>query len=115
MDVAIIGRNIASLRKVRGIKQEELARFVGVSTQAVSKWENGGAPDCELLPIIADYFGVSIDRLFDRDFFDSKDVYKALQSQISNTPESERFEVAFEYCWNIEKALFVWKQRLLFV
>lgn len=45
-----------SMRKERGIKQEELANYVGVSAQAVSKWENGGVPDTELLPRIADFF-----------------------------------------------------------
>jgi len=59
-----IGTNISSLRKAKGAKQEDVAKAVGVSAQAVSKWENGGTPDIELLPLIADYFGVSIDRLF---------------------------------------------------
>jgi transcriptional regulator with XRE-family HTH domain/predicted transcriptional regulator len=106
MDVSVIGKNISALRKKKGMKQEELARVVGVSSQAVSKWERGGVPDCELLPMIADYFGVSIDSLFDRTFFDSADLRSALQTQISSTPEKERFDVAFEYCWEIEKGLF---------
>ena len=50
MCIETIGKQIASLRKEKGIKQEELAKYVGVSTQAVSKWENGGGPDIELLP-----------------------------------------------------------------
>ena len=58
-----IGLNILALRKQKGTTQEELARYAGVSAQAVSKWENGGVPDIELLPKIADYFEVSIDRL----------------------------------------------------
>ncbi len=45
-----IGGRIAALRKERGLTQEQLGRQVGVSAQAVSKWENGGAPDVELLP-----------------------------------------------------------------
>lgn len=61
-----IGVCIAGLRKSKGVKQEDVAKAVGVSAQAVSKWENGGTPDTELLPIIADFFGVSIDRLFGR-------------------------------------------------
>ncbi|MCL2204677.1 MAG: helix-turn-helix domain-containing protein [Defluviitaleaceae bacterium] len=61
-----VGASIAALRKNKGVKQEDVAKAVGVSPQAVSKWENGGTPDTELLPIIADYFGVSIDRLFGR-------------------------------------------------
>ena len=56
MGIETMGKRIAALRKERGVKQDELASFVGVSTQAVSKWENGGAPDIELLPKIADFF-----------------------------------------------------------
>jgi transcriptional regulator with XRE-family HTH domain len=64
--VQTIGMQIAKLRKEKNITQEELAKNLDVSAQAVSKWENGGAPDLELLPKIADYFGVSIDYLFGR-------------------------------------------------
>lgn len=70
MDMTIIGKQIAALRKERGIKQEELAGYVGVTAQAVSKWENGGVPDTELIPKIADFFGVSIDALFGRSLTD---------------------------------------------
>ena len=55
-----IGRTIAALRRERGARQEDLARFVNVTAQAVSKWENGGVPDAEMLPLIADFFEVSI-------------------------------------------------------
>lgn len=58
-----IGNNIKLLRKAKGITQEELADAVHVSFQAVSKWENGGAPDIETLPVLANFFGVSIDEL----------------------------------------------------
>ena len=64
MGIDMIGKQIAAMRKEKGIRQEELAGFVGVSTQAVSKWENGGVPDTELIPKIADFFSVSIDTLF---------------------------------------------------
>lgn len=60
-----IGTNIHHLRRRRGIGQGELAESLGVSVQAVSKWETGKAnPDLYLLPGIAEYFGVSIDSLF---------------------------------------------------
>ena len=61
-----IGQTVLELRKAKGATQEELANAVGISAQAVSKWENGGTPDTELLPAIADYFNVPIDRLFGR-------------------------------------------------
>lgn len=59
-----IGNNIAVLRKKKGITQEELANELGVSAQAVSKWENNSScPDVSLLTKIADYFGASVDAL----------------------------------------------------
>ena len=61
-----IGNKIRELRKQRGITQEQLADCVGVSFQAVSKWETGIAlPDITLAPALASYFGVSMDDLFD--------------------------------------------------
>lgn len=61
-----IGNKIKELRKERGITQEELANNIGVSFQAVSKWENGiTLPDITLMPTLASYFGVSMDELFD--------------------------------------------------
>ncbi|MBQ8402682.1 MAG: helix-turn-helix transcriptional regulator [Clostridia bacterium] len=60
-----IGTNIYTLRKEKKITQSQLAEKLGVSEQAISKWENNQcAPDVSLFPSIADYFGVSIDRLF---------------------------------------------------
>lgn len=60
-----IGQKIRKLRKDKGITQEHLARFLGVSYQAVSKWENNIAfPDISIIPALADYFQVSIDELF---------------------------------------------------
>ena len=61
-----LNEQIAFLRKEKNITQEELANALGVTNQAVSKWEKGQCcPDIELLPDIAKYFNVSIDRLFD--------------------------------------------------
>ena len=105
MSVDTIGKQIASLRKEKGVKQEELANYVGVSTQAVSKWENGGVPDTELLPKIADFFSVSVDFLFGRSVADYNDLQLALMKRIHSTPFEEQFKVAFNYCWNIERAL----------
>ena len=54
-----IGNKIRELRKQRGITQEQLANRIGVSFQAVSKWENNIAlPDIALAPVLASYFGV---------------------------------------------------------
>ncbi len=64
----ILGNKIAELRKEKSMTQEALANKLGVSNQAVSKWEaNQSCPDIQLLPQIADIFGVTLDSLFDRE------------------------------------------------
>lgn len=61
-----MGDKIRSLRKARDISQEVLASALGVTFQAVSKWETGSAlPDVALIPAISGFFGVSTDELFD--------------------------------------------------
>lgn len=63
-----LGKKIRELRKARGITQEELAGALGISYQAISKWECGIAlPDVTMTPAIARYFGVTMDVLFDFD------------------------------------------------
>lgn len=62
-----IAHNIRSLRESKQITQEQLASALGISYQAVSKWENAvTAPDIMMLPMIADYFGIAIDDIFKR-------------------------------------------------
>jgi len=59
-----LGQRIALLRKQKGLKQESLAELLGISAQAVSKWENDQTcPDISLLPKLADILGTSIDTL----------------------------------------------------
>ena len=56
---------LQELRKKKGVTQEQAAQALNVSPQAVSKWEtNTSQPDVQMLPLIADYFGVSIDYLY---------------------------------------------------
>ena len=60
-----LGQKIRELRRRDGRTQEALAEAIGVTSQAVSRWEaNGGYPDMEMIPAIANYFHVSIDELF---------------------------------------------------
>lgn len=59
-----IGETIKRLRKERDITQDELADILGVSFQSVSRWECGTCyPDMELLPVISEFFGVTVDAL----------------------------------------------------
>jgi len=60
-----LGQRIRELRRRHGRTQEALAEALGVTSQAVSRWESGGSyPDIETVPSIANYFGISIDELF---------------------------------------------------
>ena len=78
-----IGTKIKELRRRDGRTQEALAEALGVTNQAVSRWESGGSyPDMELLPAIANYFHVSIDELFGYQN-DREEKIKAILSAVS--------------------------------
>ena len=63
-----LGENIRALRLRDGRTQEAFGQALGVTAQAVSRWEKGiCCPDMELIPSVANYFGVSIDELFGYD------------------------------------------------
>lgn len=80
-----IGKKIKDFRLVKGITQETLAQELGVTAQAVSRWENGAAmPDITFLPTLSVYFGVRID-----DFFELSD--EAQRERICNMTETEEF------------------------
>ena len=64
-DFSRLGENIVALRRAAGLTQELLADRLGVTSQAVSKWERQlSCPDVSLLPAMAEVFGVDIDALF---------------------------------------------------
>lgn len=68
-----IGKNISRYRKNKNITQEELAAALGITFQAVSKWETAQTyPDITLLPAIADQLEVSIDTLMSHTFQERK-------------------------------------------
>lgn len=91
-----LGNKIRELRKTRNISQEVLAQYLGVSFQAVSKWENDTAmPDVALIPVIASFFDVSIDDLFNYNRLEAeRRVYeiceRAFEFRFSDPARSER-------------------------
>ena len=59
-----LGKRIAAYRKQMGLTQDQLAEKLGLTAQAVSKWENDQTcPDISLLPPLATLFGISVDQL----------------------------------------------------
>lgn len=79
-----LGENLKKFRLQRELTQEQLADILGVSAQAVSRWENGTTyPDITLLPTIASYFGVTLDELMGMEEFKSEEQLNSLFEQIN--------------------------------
>jgi transcriptional regulator with XRE-family HTH domain len=102
-----LGENIKRFRLEKGLTQEQLANAIGVSNQAVSKWEcDGSIPDGLLFVPISNALGVSIDRLFGREITYEQDIYGGIVRLINNEPFESKMEKAREICWQTEKGLF---------
>lgn len=95
----ILSERIAALRKERGLTQEQLGRLVGVSSQAVGKWEKGGAPDVELLPILSRQLGVTIDALFGLEDGPREAVQDTLARYLRELPSEERMGQFCRLVW----------------
>ena len=77
-----IGEKIRTLRKQKNLSQETLAAALGVTFQAVSKWESGTTmPDVALIPALASFFGVSTDELFDFNRYEAEEKVMAICRQ----------------------------------
>ncbi len=82
--------NLKQLRKKMQLSQEQLAEKLGITTQAVSKWECGlSYPDIDLLPVLADLFGVSIDTLLREDAFAAGSAADNPQSAAQNNENDD--------------------------
>lgn len=110
-----IGEKISKYRKLKGFTQEQLGESVGVSGQAVSKWEKGGVPDTYLLPAISKVLGVSIDALFGvekkiSDYTQDEildDLFKfCLQKMHCKDNRMDFFKFMFDTIWTVQSAYF---------
>ena len=94
-----IGATIVNLRREKGVTQEQLARAVGVSKPAVSKWETGqSCPDIQLLAPIARYFGVTIDALLSFTRALPREEADRLVTEIPGIFERDGFRAGMERC-----------------
>ncbi len=90
-----IGSNIKRLRKEKNLTQEQLAELVGVSFQAISKWENNiGYPDITLLPALSSVLDASVDTIMGVDR--SQAEIERLLLEIAETSKSGRLREAYE-------------------
>lgn len=94
-----IGEIIAQNRKRKGITQEELAAYLGVSKPAVSKWESGQSfPDILLLPQLASFFSLSVDKLLGYEAQMSKEDIRKFYRRLADKFADGPFEDALAEC-----------------
>lgn len=85
--------NMKQLRKSKEITQEKFAEFLGVTGQTISRWELGICyPDLELLPSIANFFGVSIDMLLSNDASAKERDFDEFSERLNAIPYTENVE-----------------------
>ena len=83
MDQIKIGKFIAALRKEKGLTQEQLGETLGVTNKTISRWENGNyMPDVEMLLLLSEKFGVSINELISGERLLAEDFKKAADSNL---------------------------------
>ena len=94
-----LGERIKELRQRDGRTQETLANALGVTAQAVSRWEKGICyPDMGMIPSIANYFGVSIDELFGYDNERSKKIDALAEHIRTMIAENNGVDVSMDDC-----------------
>ena len=102
-----LSANIKRLRLEKNFTQEQLATKLGVSAQAVSKWETSETyPDGARLVPLANELEVSLDELFGNNSVTMADISSKIVKFIHNTEAKERFNVARDIGWQIERGLF---------
>lgn len=108
MNAYAIGTNIKKLREENQITQQQLADSLGISYQAVSKWECGTTiPDVVLLPQIAEFFNVTIDDLFKTEIT----VYRNRAERLMCLYEDDINNIAFEDNLRKRKYIPEWVKR----
>lgn len=90
---------IRNKRRTKGMTQEELAAYLGVTASAVNKWEKGlSYPDITFLPILASYFNISVDELLGYEPQMPKENIRKLYRKMAERFAEEPFETVYEEC-----------------
>ncbi|MEA4921508.1 MAG: helix-turn-helix transcriptional regulator [Clostridiaceae bacterium] len=105
MQTIDISGKIRELRISRNLTQAELGKVLGVSMQAVSKWERGGTPDLAVLLSIVTYFDISLDELFSRSLHNADRLEDLLYNATLSSSDDRRAEQACSYCWSVFKGM----------
>jgi len=92
-----LDETILRCRRERNLTQEELAAALGVSPQSISNWEHGGYPDIELLPSIANYFGITVDELIGNDRISVEEDIASFPRKYYAVTGEERLNLAVTY------------------
>ena len=104
-----LSENIRKFRTEKNMTQEQLANLLGVSSQAVSKWETSETyPDGSLLVLLANTLEVSLDRLFGNQNVCAADISISVMNVLAKESDENKFDLARTLCWYIEKGLFGW-------
>lgn len=102
-----LAQNICNLRKQSGLTQEALADRLGLTFQAVSKWENfQSSPDIQLLPRLAEIFQVSVDRLFGLEKPEPVEKERSHQTVGAGTAATETQELPWQDDGNLRVVLY---------
>lgn len=97
-----LAEQLKALRKEKNVSQEKLAAYLGISYQAISKWENGNAyPDIQLLPQLARFFGITIDELLQVEKPDEQALFEEYVTKA---------ETLFRNGEDMEMLLALWKE-----
>lgn len=99
-----IGEKLKELRYRHGVTQDRLAEILGVSSQSVSRWELGTCyPDLELLPVIANYFDITLDDLVGMSKLRSEEMRNGIFTEALDYERQERWEDAVKVLRNALK------------
>lgn len=96
-----IGEKIKTLRKKANVTQEKFAEYLGITFQAISRWESGICyPDLEIIPAIANYFNVTTDELLGVDIMNKEERLREISEKLAENQSKGLIDENIEICRN---------------